>query len=137
MSGLASGLPEIVGDDEDIARFLTQSSHFSTTTTKPNAFLPSPRDRETSVSRHGRNPAAELWALGEAAAGQRKLYGAAILKARDIRSAHLEVTANEPPLRHAVIGGWPWIDGDPELQKAQQKELAILLAGAAGPPFLR
>lgn len=88
MSGLASGLPEIVGDDEDIARFLTQSSHFSTTTAKPNAFLPSPRDRETSVSRHGRNPAAELWALGEAAAGQRKLYGAAILKARDIRSAH-------------------------------------------------
>jgi hypothetical protein len=51
---LPSGLLEEIDDDEDLARFLVQSSHFSTTSVKPSAFLPSPKDGETSVSRHGR-----------------------------------------------------------------------------------
>lgn len=129
---LVSGLPDLVGDDEDLARFLTSSSQFNAQMAKPSAFLPSVRDRETSVFRHGGEPRATLWALGdEHAAGNRTVHGAAIIKARDVRAAQLDVVAEEPPPRHAVIQGWPWLDGDPELQKAQQKERAVLVASKA------
>lgn len=134
---LPSGLPDQIGDDEDLARFLFQRSHFNSTMVKPAAFLPSRDDRETSVSRHGREPLDRLWEIGHAAAGIRTLYGAGMFKARDVNSAQLEVVPAEPPPRHAAIRNWPWIETDPELQKAQQKELAALLASAAGAPLLR
>jgi hypothetical protein len=125
---LPSGLPEFVADEEDLARFLTQSSHFTSQMAKPAAFLPSPKDCETSVSRHGTVPLDALWRLGRQAAGTRPLYGAAIFQARTVRAAQLEVAADEPPARHAIIRNWPWIEGDPELQKAAQKEKALLIA---------
>ena len=137
MSTLPSGLPDVIADDEDIARFLTQSSQFNTKMAKPAAFLPNPKDRETSVSRHGREPSERLWNLGLAAAGNRNLYGAAIFKAHVVRDAGLELTAVEPPDFHAAIRRWPWFDHDPAEQKAQQKERAILLASAAGEPVLQ
>ncbi len=136
MATLPSGLPDQVLGDEDLARFLVQSNHYNTILVKPAAFLPSPKDRETSVSRHGAKPLNQLWALGAAAAGERKLHGAAIIRAQVVTAAQLTVAADEPPPRHAVIQGWPWIDGDPELQKAQQKEKALILASAAGAPLL-
>jgi hypothetical protein len=134
---LPSGLPEHVDDEEELSRFLTQSSQFNARMVKPAALLPNPRDGETSVSRHGHQPGDELWQLGLAAAGTRRLYGAAIFEARVVRAAQLEVLADEPPPRHAVIRGWPLIDSDPELQKAKQKQLAALIASASGPPLLR
>jgi hypothetical protein len=134
---LPSGLPEHVEGTEDLAPFLTQSNQFNSTMPKPAAFLPNPKDRETSVSRYGRVPRDTLWMQGLAAAGPRTLYGAVFLKAGAVRRVKLEVTSSEPPARHAVITGWPWPGNDPELQKAAQKELAILLASAAGEPLLR
>jgi hypothetical protein len=134
---LPSGLPEHVADDEDLARFLTQSSQFSSTMAKPAAFLPTPRDQETSVSRHGVEPLDRLWEIGLVAAGARQLYGAAVFKAHHVRSAQLDVGSDEPPPRHAVIRGWPRAETDPELQKAMQKEKAIMIASAAGAPILR
>ena len=134
---LPSGLPEDVADDEELARFLVQGNQFSSTSVKPSAFLPNPRDRETSVSRHGRDPLQRLWELGLLAAGERPLRAAAFVRASDVRAAGLEVVADEPPERHAVIRGWPWIESDPELQKGQQKERALVLASAAGPPLIR
>jgi hypothetical protein len=129
---LASGLPDLVGDGEGLARFLTSSSQFNAQMAKPAAFLPSVRDRETSVFRHAGEPRAALWAIGdEYAAGGRTIHGAAIVKAGDVRAAQLEVTAEEPPPGHAAIRGWPWLDHDPELQKAQQKERAALVASKA------
>jgi hypothetical protein len=129
---LASGLPDLVEDHEDLARFLTSSSQFNAEMAKPAAFLPSAKDHETSVFRHGSEPRAALWALGEEhAAVNRTLYGAAIVKAANVRAALLEVAAAEPPPRHAAIRGWPWLDDDPELQKAQQKERAVLVASKA------
>lgn len=137
MALLPSGLPEHVDDEEELARFLTQSNQFNTTIVKPAAFLPNPRDRETSVSRHGSEPISEFWRLGLVAAGTRTLYGAAIFKAHIVRDAQLEVSADEPPARHAVIHNWPWIESDPDIQKAKQKELAARIASASGPPLLR
>ena len=133
---LASGLPEFVADDEDLARFLTQSNHFNRQVAKPAAFLPHMASRNTSVSRHGHTPLDDLKALGSAAARGRRLYGAAMLKASDVRHAALAAESSEPPLRHAVIVGWPWNDADPEMQKAKQKELALLLSSAAGSPLI-
>jgi hypothetical protein len=43
----------------------------------------------------------------------------------------LDVIADEPPPRHAAIRGWPWLDDNVELQKAQQKERAALVASKA------
>jgi hypothetical protein len=125
---LPSGLPEFVGDDESLARFLTSSSHFNTQVVKHAAFLPS-ADRETSVFRHNGDPAGDLWAIGAEHLG-RVFYGAAVVAAREVRAASLEVSADEPPPRHAVIKGWPQLD-DPDLQKAQQKERALLIAAKA------
>src|SRR6266704_3307857 len=88
---LPSGLAEVVADEEDLARFLTQSSHFNTEIVKPAA----------------------------------------------VRAALLTVEPNEPPPRHAAILGWPWMESDPELQRAKQKELALLIVSAAGAPELR
>lgn len=129
---LASGLPDIVADDEDLARFLPSSRQFNTIMVKPAAFLPSPSDRETSVFRHGTEPRDALWALFvQDATKARTLHGAAIVKVSDVKSAQLEVITAEPPPRHAAIRGWPWLDNDPELQKAQQMERAALVASKA------
>jgi hypothetical protein len=126
---LASGLPDFVGDGEHLARFLTSTSQFNAQMVKPAAFLPSTNDRETSVFRHGSEPRVALWALGDQhAAGNRTIYGAAIVTAGDVRVALLDVLADEPPPRHAVIRGWPWLDDDRDLQKAQQKERAAEVA---------
>jgi hypothetical protein len=131
MAMLPSGLPEIISDDEDLARFLTQSSQFTSSMAKPAAFLPNPKDQETSVFRHGIDPRENLWTIGAAAAGERKLYGAAFVKAAIVRASQLEVLADEPPLHHAVIKGWPWDKADPDLQKAKQKEIAMIIASQA------
>jgi hypothetical protein len=130
MTTLPSGLSEIIANEEDLARFITQSNHFSALMAKPAAFLPS-KSRETSISRHSGDPKEELWALGMVAAGERKLYGAAIVKANIIRASQLEVYAAEPPPRHAVIKGWPWDETDPDLQKAKQKEIAMVISSQA------
>ena len=131
MAPLPSGLPETVGDDEDLARFLYSSSQYNSLMARPAAFLPNPKDRETSLFRHGREPRADLWRIGrEHLPGGRTLHGAALVTARIVRTALLDVIASEPPARHAAVVGWPR-DDDPELQRAQQKERAILLAQAA------
>lgn len=132
MATLPSGLEEIIADDEDLARYLTSSSQFNAVMAKPAVFLPNPKDRETSVFRHGSEPRDRLWAIGvEHAAGGRNLHGAAICKARHVRAAQLEVIAEEPPPRHAAIRGWPFFEADPELQKAKQKELAAIISSKA------
>ncbi len=137
MANLPSGLPEDVDDGEDLARFLFSNSQFKSTGVKHSAFMPSPNDKETSVFRHGVKPAKELWKLGaDLAASGRNLHGAAILKAREVRKVTLDVLASEPPPRHAAIRKWP-TDSDPVLERARQKELAMLLASAAGMPFLK
>lgn len=137
MALLPSGLPDQVADTEDLARFLPQSNLFNSEMVKPSAFLPNPRDRETSVSRHGLEPADHLWAMGKAAAGTRTLYGVAMFKASVVRKAKLGVYSDEPPDFHAVIRDWPWDDSDPESTKAKQKALAILIASEANLVLLK
>lgn len=129
---LPSGLPDLVDDAENLARFLTQSSQYNKIMVKPAAFLPSTTTgRETSVSRHGAEPVDALRALGLIAAGVRTLHGAAIVSAAVVRSVGLDVLADEGPKRHAVIRGWPWGESDPDEDKARRKKMAIEIARAA------
>jgi hypothetical protein len=128
MGTLPSGLPEEVGDEEDLARFLTSSSQFNALMAKPSAFLPGPKDDATSVFRHGSEPREALWQIGTSHVVHRTLHGAAIVKTRHVRAALLEIVAQEPPSRHANIIGWPSLTPDPELGKAKRKEQAALIA---------
>lgn len=133
---LPSGLPEQVADAEDVARFLTSSGHFNASAVRPSAFMPNPRNGETSVFRHGAKPRADLIAIGEReVGGTRPVHGAALIKAGLIRKISLELRAGEPPPLHADIIGWPWTCDDPEFGKAEQKLLAAQLAQEAGAPI--
>lgn len=129
LATLSSGLPEQVDDDEALARFLTSSSLFNTLMVKPAAFLPNPKNGETSVFRHAAEPLDALWEIGAAhVAGDRTLHGAAVFKARHVREAGLEVKAHEPPPKHANIVDWPVAGVDQQMTKAAQKECALIVA---------
>lgn len=133
---LPSGLPDQVSDDEDVARFLTSSGHYNSSVVKPSAFLPSPKNGETSVFRHGAEPLDELKAIAQKEVGaERRIHGAAIVKAAAVRAVELEVRAKEPPPRHADIVGWKWSADDPEFGKAEQKMIAALIAQKANSPL--
>jgi len=77
MGTLPSGLPEYVGDDEDLARFLTQSNHFSASRVKPSAFLPNPKYTNTSIFRMRADPARLSDTWNQNNPGGRPLRGAA------------------------------------------------------------
>jgi hypothetical protein len=133
---LPSGLPEHVADGEDLARFLTSSGHYNATAVKPAAFMPSPKNGETSVFRHGAEPLEELKSIAQAEVGaDRRIHGAAIVKASVVREAQLEICSKEPPARHADIIGWPWSKDDPDFGKAEQKQLAAVIAQKANLPL--
>lgn len=132
MEMLPSGLPKLVDDEEGLARFLTSSSQFNAAGVKPSAFLPNPKNGETSVFRHGSHPSESLWRIAEEhLPANRNLHGAALCTAKHVRSASLDVVSKEPPPRHANIVGWPSSSIYPELGKAEQMERAILIAQQA------
>lgn len=124
---MASGMPAEVADDECLTRFLVSSGQFNTTQVKPAAFIPNPKNGETSVFRHDGEPKAELWSLAKDAAIDRTVHGVAVVKTYVVRDAGLAVTACEPPPRHANIHQWP-TDPDPVMAKAKQKDIAISIA---------
>lgn len=128
---LSSGLPEVVADNEPLARFLTSDGQFNSTMAKPPGFMPGPLDARTSVFRQAANPVAALWEMAERETPNRRTRAAAVLTAADVRLATLEVEADEPPPRHANIAGWPEIANDPVATRAKCKELALLLAQAS------
>ena len=132
MGQLLSGLPNAIGDNEELARYLKSSSQYNSHGVKGSAFMPNPVDNSTSVFRQGAEPQDELWELGlKEAVGARTLYGAAIVSASDVVGAGLIVKADEPPTKHAVIFGWPIQSADKDLEKAKHKEIALRIASCA------
>lgn len=132
METLPSGLPEYVGDEEKLARFLTQSNYFNQIAVKGVAFLPNSKNGETSVFRQTGDDNSRLLEIGkEHIAGGRNLHGIATIVANQIRAALLDIVAKEPPARHANIIDWP-CDPDPEMQKAKRRDLANQIAQHAG-----
>ncbi len=129
---LLSGLPDQVADVEPLARFLTSDSQFNSAMAKASAFMPGPVDAKTSVFRHALEPLPTLWATADCELGtERRVRAVAMLTTAQVRQAQLDVHADEPPLRHANIAGWPSSADDPEMTRARRKEFALLLAQAA------
>lgn len=118
-----------VDDEEQLARYITQSGQFrkSNGTVKGDLFMPHPHT-ELSVTRHKDATEEEIWSAGKEVAAKRgKLYGRA-----DILCSHCKIeslTVSAKPLshnpNHADIEGWPE-------SKADKKLLAQKLAEAAG-----
>lgn len=127
---LPSGLEAMVRDREDLARFVMSSRQYSSKGLHHTAFLPNPKNGETSVFRHGEEPRERLKSIGEdcARTSGRTLHGAGVLAASKVRAHGLDVVAHEPPPLHANIVGWPSDANDPKEEKAKQKEIAIVLA---------
>ncbi len=91
--------------------------------------MPDPKNGETSVYRHGKDPLEDLLALARQEIGtDRKVHGAAIVKASFVTAVDLKVKASEPPLRHADIVQWPWQLDDPEMGKAERMDRAKVIA---------
>lgn len=129
---LPSGLPEDVADTEPLSRFLTSDSQFNSVMPKPSAFMPGPVDAKTSVFRQAPDPLPALWAIADRQLRlNRRVRAVAVLTGSEVRRATLDVEAHEPPPRHANIVGWPSDTRDPEMMRAQRKELALLLAQAS------
>lgn len=129
MTILPSGLEELIGDSELLARFITQSGHYvqSKDHVKHTAFLPDKRDDETSVFRIEGLDTQEISRVGSANVPSGHFHGAAVVRATCARRHKLEVSSAEPPDRHGVFRNWP-IDIDAEEQRARRMNIAQQIA---------
>lgn len=118
-----------VRDDEMLARFITSSKWFRSTsqTVKQDAFIPYPYP-DLSVTRHQSLSEREIWEIGRKISDARpaNLHGRADVSAGEARKQKLTVESKPVPdnLNHACISGWP-------TDKPAQKILALELAAAA------
>lgn len=128
---LPSGLPEIVKDGEVISRFLTSSNHCNTSVIKPAAYLPNRKNGRLSVARHSAESISESERIAKEDFELNKVFGVALLEAKAFRQEDLDFEADDKPLRHADVVGWPWLQDDPDFGKAEQKLKAATLAQRA------
>lgn len=121
----------VVGDQEPVARFLTQSRWIRENgTVKPEAFLPEPKSQELSVTRSQLLSEDAVWAIGFDVVAQfgATLHGRSDLSVGAFTSEKLMVLATPSPSNpcHASVRGWP-------SEKGAQKSAAQVIAAAAGP----
>ena len=117
-----------VSDDENLARFVTQSKKFRPDgTVKPDVFIPF-KHVELSVTRHLNATEKEIWSVGHDVASTfgRTLRGRADVLAHDCNVNTLRVIETPFPRNpnHADIVDWP-------PQKQDQKAIALKLAASA------
>ena len=114
---------------EILARFILQRNWYrpSDNTVKYAAFIPNPKNMETSVFRITGISDEQVWLIGEREVATKRgkpVLGRADIKVYDVVSQDLKVYSAEPPERHANITGWP-------KEKSAQKLIAIKLAEKA------
>lgn len=122
-------LPNAVGPYEHLARFLTQTNHFSpqSNSVKPRVFEP-PDDLRLSVFRVDGLDRQEVWAIGQTNVISRMppprktLYGMADILAFLFEGRNLHVDPDNNPPRHANITGWPEAKSE---RKLIAQELAV------------
>jgi hypothetical protein len=127
---LESGLPIEIDNAELLVRFLFSDNEFNTFGAKANAFMPNPKNNQTSVFRHAYQPIPKLREIGKNVSSLRatSIKSVAIVSASVVRLVGLTVNAFEPPALHANIENWPMLQSDPETERAQRKSLALRLA---------
>ncbi len=129
---LPSGLCELVGADENLARFLTSSRYFNASgVIKAVAYLPNPQYGNTSVYRCEQREMEQVWEIADEQITGRTVHGVAFCSASVVRGTGLDVVAEEPPPKHANIVDWPCDQNDPKMSKSSQMELAAVIASQA------
>jgi len=112
-------LPKIVGREESLGRYLTQSNHFSR------------KHNSVSVFRIDGLNKNQLWEIGQSCIRnrpQKTLYGVAAIKVFKVQTRGLHANPDNIPVRHANIVGWPE-------EIARRNSIAQELAADAIPKF--
>jgi len=106
-------LPNTVGVEESLGRYLPEDSYFSRTknAVKPKAFIP-PTDLKLSVFRIDGLKPEEIWEIGQKHVidnmpKPKILHGRADIKVSKVQERDLSVDPDNEPIRHANIVGWP------------------------------
>ncbi len=92
---------------EILSRFVLQKTYIrANNTVRPAAFLPNPKNGETSVFRISGITDNKVWDIGdrEVATKQGKpIFGRADIETSNVVSKDLKVISSEPPERHANL----------------------------------
>lgn len=113
---------DAIPETETVSRFLFDRGDFTPSTgrVKPRPFLPG-ADGLTSVFRIDGLPGNHVWSLARPR-GERHVRARGDTIVRHVRRVGLTVVVDEPPERHANIGGWPAKDA----RLALAQELAAI-----------
>ena len=114
---------------EVLSRFIMQTNWYrlSDNRVRYAAFMPNPKNGETSVYRISGISGREVWEIGDREIGLKRdkpILGRADIGVSFVITKGLNVVPSEPPIRHANIIGWPE-------QKSEQRLVAIELAAEA------
>lgn len=125
-----TGAANPISPDELLSRYLFNNREFdpATGTVKYPAFLPSPKNGETSVFRTSGLAETKIWQIGSNIGKNRKTPVSVLVRA-DLEAGHvytsgLKINPDKKPSLHANIIGWP-------SEKSAQKLLAMMLADKA------
>ena len=118
-------MPLIQYNSETLTRYIYFSKYIksSNNTVKYTAFLPSPKDNQTSVFRVSGLSEIEIWNIAYCDVTPKQaniLKGRADINSDDVINNSLKLIPKEPPYRHANIDGWT---GDKSKHKLIAKEL--------------
>ena len=115
-----------VEQTETLSRFILQKNWYkpSTQTVRHTAFLPNPKNGQTSVYRTSEITDEEIWGIGDREVAVKRgkpVLGRADIIADVVISRDLVINPSEPPERHANITGW---SDEPSKQRLIALELA-------------
>lgn len=118
-----------VAISEFLSRFILKKEWYKPSDNRVRyaAFLPNPKNGETSVFRISDISDKEVWDIGDREVAKdpnRPILGRADVSASNVVTKGLEILPSEPPERHANIVGWPG-------EKSKQKLIALELAAEA------
>ena len=120
---------EPITPSEVLSRFIMQTNWYklSDNCVRYAAFMPNPKNGETSVYRISGISDREVWEIGDREVGLKRdkpILGRADICASFVITKGLNLVPSEPPIRHANIIGWPQ-------EKSEQKLVALELAAEA------
>jgi len=120
---------EPITQSEVLSRFIMQANWYrlSDNRVRYAAFMPNPKNGETSVYRISGISDREVWEIGDREVGLKRdkpILGRADIGASFVITKGLNVVPSEPPVRHANIIGWPE-------EKSEQRLVALELAAEA------
>ncbi len=120
---------EPVIPSEVLSRFIMQTNWCrpSDNHVRYAAFMPNPKNGETSVFRISGISDREIWEIGHREVELRRdkpVLGRADVGSSFVVTKGLNVVPSEPPVRHANIVGWPE-------EKSEQRLIALELAAEA------